>query len=225
MNFMKQHRKVTVPTVVLTLWVLAFGGYAVFANTQPRTVDRYYTLPASSDRASQADHTILMALQTESESVETPADPSSSVTHIIVEPEAKDEMLARYEAVQPELANQQLRIKGLELRLAQKAEREALIAQSESISALHEWATTYAAEKWREIEPDLHRDDELGIFADIEAEELWSDIGSRVAQFDPSIRQQAINVLRFAAGEDVAELMTHYMEKAIRQGEDDLLRW
>lgn len=209
MSFLKKHWQISVPAAGVLLCLFAIGTYAVIINTEPPETRVTYALPESRVYTEPVT-TLPQPVEQHNTPALTPdvaAAPQPRVKHIDVDPDTRDEMLAKYEAVQAELAAKQLYIKSLELKIARAEERQALIAKADAIDNLHTWATTHVASTWTEIEPDLDRGDELGMMADIEAQEIWDEFIARVARFDSSLQQQVIDTMRTQYNEEVADLM------------------
>ena len=189
-----------IPVTLLILAVAFWGTYhSKYADTSPSEPERVYFMPEGR-----------IEVATRTEKVGTPPDetlaPESTVKHINVEdnPEA---LQARWEAAEKELAKQKLINASLKLKLAQETQRQAERERNEQVSELHDWAKTTFLTTTKQIEPDLKRDDELGAFALIEAQELWAEVIARVSKLDPDLQQQLIDSMRADSYYEAADLM------------------
>ena len=179
----KQHWKVTVPITALTLAVLGFVAYVAYVNVDPPTPGRAYTLPESSDSVREAvdDHPVAAAPESE-----------SFTKKITVDPDTREEMLAAYD----------------DTIVAQEEQGHTLLANAAKIRALHDWTSTNVSPKKDELLADMPRDDALGVFARIEAHEIWDQFIDRVSKFDSPAQQLIIDRMR-VHNPEVADDLVH----------------
>ena len=205
MSFVKKHWRFTVPAVV-ALCVLLLGVFLLYGTSEPPELTRVYAMPESGKRA---------ALDTRIPSVEIADSPTPVVTSIEQadadegEKQASNlsraELLAQRDALLAKLQKEKLRTKAIALRRKEFAERQALLDQEATVNELHQWVTTYAAPKWRQIQLDLQDDSrELAAFADIGAHELWQEMIPRLAELSPPLQQMVIDSIRRSVSDDVA---------------------
>lgn len=220
MSWIKKHWKYALPVAPLILCVLAASAYALYLNNQPPVVEHHYVMPEKYTEIPPGTDQVRV-IQPE---LEVPTTVKASYVTIDAPEQTERERMI---ALRDELLAKEKTL--LAKRDAQIAEKEALIAENKALRAeiarqrfirasrdgntlvgeLHDWATTAFAERSGRIMPDLGRDNELGVFAEIEALELWAEAVERVSKLPPELQQQLMDGMRSQGYGDGADLMAH----------------
>lgn len=218
MSFLIKHWRITVAAVV-AVCVITISVYALYPTKQPLVAERHYVMPEGYTEIPPGTDQV----QVIHPAPEMPTTGEASYATIDAPDEAtREELIAKRDALITK------RDELLSIRAAQIAKKEALIAENKALRAelaqrrflrtnhkgdligeLLDWATTEYTQRAQRISPDLERNDELGLFAEIEAIELWDETVNRVAQLDADTQQQIIDEMRNQGHPEAADLMAH----------------